>query len=314
MKIKLLMLFCLLVPFGAAQAADSVAVAVYNTTSGQLVTNGNLYLFDDANNPQTYALQTYLENDIQIFGMSLGFALTSPDGVGVTWLAQADPAYGTHKYVTVVTGSRMDPIATVWDFGGLQVTEFDVDGTLPDQVLTGGLALNGGIVVGAIQHMYSWHFSLTGVADGETKQLDIDSAKVGPSGDFIYADASGSTLSPKVGPKLTYSVTFKPSSDASGNKPNVPTKFELAQNHPNPFNPSTRISYSIARKSKVNISVFNILGQKVTTLYDGNRDAGVYEEVWSGRDDAGQEVASGVYFYKMVTDSFEQTRKMLLMK
>ena len=313
MKIKLLMLLCLLVPFGAAQAADSVAIAVYNVTAGALVENGNLYLFDNSDVPQAYRLQVYCENDVQMNGFSVGFAFTSPDGVGVTWNTQPDPAWGIHKYITVVVGSRMDPPLTVWDFGGMQVQETDVNGVLPDSILTGGLANAGGMVAGPLQHMFSWYFSLTGVADGETKQLYIDSTKIGPAGDFTYVDVNGSTITPKFGAKLSFSVTFKPSSDVKIDNL-IPAKFELTQNHPNPFNPATKFSYSLVRKGKVNISVFNILGQKVTTLVDGERDAGVYEEVWTGQDDAGQAVASGVYFYKLVTDGFEQTRKMLLMK
>jgi hypothetical protein len=90
--------------------------------------------------------------------------------------------------------------------------------------------------------------------------------------------------------------------------------FDLGQNFPNPFNPVTEIDYSVERKTHVNISVFNILGQKVATLVDGEKDAGKYEAVWEGIDDNGDQVASGIYFYKMYTTDFVETRKMVLMR
>jgi flagellar hook assembly protein FlgD len=64
----------------------------------------------------------------------------------------------------------------------------------------------------------------------------------------------------------------------------------------------------------VEITVFNVLGQRVTDLVNGYREAGSYEVIWDGKDDAGQSVASGVYFYRIKTDQFNDTKKMLLLK
>jgi hypothetical protein len=94
----------------------------------------------------------------------------------------------------------------------------------------------------------------------------------------------------------------------------LPDRFDLAQNCPNPFNPTTQIRYSMPVAGQVHLEVLNVLGQHVATLVDGNRPAGVHQTAWEGIDDQGQSVASGVYFYRLRTDSFTQTRRMVLLK
>ncbi len=94
----------------------------------------------------------------------------------------------------------------------------------------------------------------------------------------------------------------------------IPTSFELEQNFPNPFNPSTKIKYALPTKSQVSIKVYNLLGQEITSLINEERPAGVYEAVWDGRDKSNVEVASGIYFYKLIAGDFVETKKMMLIK
>jgi hypothetical protein len=89
---------------------------------------------------------------------------------------------------------------------------------------------------------------------------------------------------------------------------------ELVGNYPNPFNPVTTISFNMANEGNVKIEVFNIRGQHVTTLVNEVRNAGPHRVVWSGVDANNRNVGSGVYFYRMTTDSFSSTQKMLLIK
>jgi hypothetical protein len=88
----------------------------------------------------------------------------------------------------------------------------------------------------------------------------------------------------------------------------------LNSNYPNPFNPETTISYSLAKQSKVSLQVFNILGQKVKTLVNETNNAGSHTVVWNGKDESGNAVASGVYFYRLKSGTMSQTNKMILMK
>jgi flagellar hook assembly protein FlgD len=95
---------------------------------------------------------------------------------------------------------------------------------------------------------------------------------------------------------------------------NMVEDFVLAQNYPNPFNPTTRITYSIPSAEMVQLTVFNSLGQKINTLISENMPAGDHQVTWNGRDDQGNAVPAGVYFYQMKAGDYQQTRKMLLVK
>jgi len=96
--------------------------------------------------------------------------------------------------------------------------------------------------------------------------------------------------------------------------PNQPELFQLAQNYPNPFNPTTTISYRLGKTSKVELTIYNTAGQKVTTLFNTNQQAGEYQVKWHGENNSGQGVASGVYLYKFQADDLIQTRKMILLR
>lgn len=89
----------------------------------------------------------------------------------------------------------------------------------------------------------------------------------------------------------------------------VPTKFDLSQNYPNPFNPTTTIAYSIPRGTFVSLKVFNVLGQEVATLYNGFQKAGSYKV-----DFDASKLSSGVYLYRLQSNSYAETKKMILMK
>jgi hypothetical protein len=95
---------------------------------------------------------------------------------------------------------------------------------------------------------------------------------------------------------------------------NLPTAFELHQNYPNPFNPGTVICFDLPRNTRVELSVFNILGQRVATLVNGPVTAGQHQIVWDGCNDSGAAVSSGVYLYRLKTPARAVTRRMVLMK
>jgi len=94
----------------------------------------------------------------------------------------------------------------------------------------------------------------------------------------------------------------------------VPRSFELHANYPNPFNPDTRIAFSLDQPGRVRLTVFNLLGQKIATLFDRAAPAGRHDLLWDGTDERGQVVASGVYFYRLDVGDESRTRKMLLLR
>jgi hypothetical protein len=93
----------------------------------------------------------------------------------------------------------------------------------------------------------------------------------------------------------------------------LPSKYELAQNYPNPFNPSTTINLALPVASDYTVAIYNIAGQLIRA-YSGHASAGVKSIVWDGKDASGNQVASGIYFYKAQAGQFSATKKMLLMK
>jgi hypothetical protein len=89
----------------------------------------------------------------------------------------------------------------------------------------------------------------------------------------------------------------------------------LDQNYPNPFNPTTTIEFQVKELAPVSVKIYNVRGQLVRTLANDTFQPGQTHQLkWNGRNDAGQAVSSGVYFYKMVTKNFTQTKKMVLLK
>lgn len=94
----------------------------------------------------------------------------------------------------------------------------------------------------------------------------------------------------------------------------VPAKFALAQNHPNPFNPETQIGYQLPESGDVSLTIYNLLGQQVHQLVNTSQAAGFYRVTWNGQDALGRSVASGVYFYRLKTNNFSQTKMMVLLK
>ena len=91
--------------------------------------------------------------------------------------------------------------------------------------------------------------------------------------------------------------------------------FTLDQNYPNPFNPTTQITFSLKSNEQVSLVVYNMLGQQVRTLVNGQEmAAGSYSATWNGLDDRGFQMASGAYVYRLQTKSFSMTRTMMLLK
>jgi hypothetical protein len=94
----------------------------------------------------------------------------------------------------------------------------------------------------------------------------------------------------------------------------TPRVFSLNANYPNPFNPMTKISFSLPEAQTVRLAVYGVDGRKVATLLDEVRGPGLHEVVWTGQDDRGQQAASGLYFYRIDAGPYSQVRKMTLMK
>jgi hypothetical protein len=154
---------------------------------------------------------------------------------------------------------------------------------------------------------------------------DADTVVVGDEGLYFYDPQFGDALGYVQGP-MAYTfgdVKIEPrrwddidSPNGVGVEPEsapvLPT--ELGESYPNPFNPSTAIRFSLREAGDVSIRIFDESGRLVRVLTDEAFDTGLHEVAWDGRDDAGQGVSSGVYFYRFEADGVSETRKLTLMK
>jgi hypothetical protein len=99
-----------------------------------------------------------------------------------------------------------------------------------------------------------------------------------------------------------------------GQTPSLPLNYILYQNYPNPFNPATTVRFQVPQTSNVTVDIYNMLGQKIRTLFQSQVQRGNYSVSWDGRNDAGVQMSSGTYIYRMTAGAFVQAKKMVLMK
>ncbi|HDS01976.1 MAG TPA: T9SS type A sorting domain-containing protein, partial [candidate division Zixibacteria bacterium] len=126
-------------------------------------------------------------------------------------------------------------------------------------------------------------------------------------GHLLYDSRHSGILPPTFGKE-------PPAQSDSFSNPPQPAGFFLAQNYPNPFNAATRIQFRLMRSSRVTLDIYNLLGQKIRTLADRNFGPGEHQIIWNGRDESGDEAASGVYFYRLQTNLGTVSRKMIMLK
>gem|GEM_PF-3997509 len=107
----------------------------------------------------------------------------------------------------------------------------------------------------------------------------------------------------------------KPAADEGEDSEQSPViSYQLEQNYPNPFNPSTTIRFALPEAGDVSLKIYNLQGQLVREVVNGHLESGRHNAVWDGRNAAGQQVASGLYWYRLRAGSFVQTRKMVLVR
>lgn len=147
--------------------------------------------------------------------------------------------------------------------------------------------------------------------------IDLDAAMHDPakptrlltnadSGDHLHPSETGHRM---IAEAIDLTLFGAKTSTGMNEKPNMPDSFSLLQNYPNPFNPSTKISYSLPKESFVTLKIFDVLGIEIKTLESGEKSAGNYEVNFNGSN-----LPGGIYFYRLQTESFCQTKKLVLLK
>ncbi len=216
---------------------------------------------------------------------------------------------GEGKFLEVFTeGGRLQGAVNVWfgQDGDLFVVDWQPGAVLRFDGQTGAFKSN--FITGMSE---SEGFAIDG--DGQIYICDWTQNVVNrydSTGQFVDRIISSGGL------QAPNSITFAPTTVTSVRATDGigPTDFSLSQNFPNPFNPATQITFELASPTKIELSVFNLTGQKIVTLVDEVQAAGINTIEWRGTDERGNRVSSGVYIYRLSTEQFSESRKMLLLQ
>ena len=263
-----------------------------------------------------FAIDIYINNDsgTDFTGGSISFGFYSPDGsiVDLTHVAASEPTTNVPSW---------EPLGSYASYFFLTVhmdsTKY-MTGNLPHYVNiapAGFVGMPTGL--GSLASM-RFNVQVDNSTTGTTGQLCIDSVgSAQTSGvqdwDWLFPDE---LLPVTFNGPYCWTITNLLLSDVEliEDANNLPTDYNLGQNYPNPFNPNTTFNFALPNQSKVNIDIFNVLGQKIKTLADGEFEAGKYSVNWDGTDDNGSSAATGVYFYRMNAGDFQDTKKLMLLK
>jgi hypothetical protein len=228
-------------------------------------------------------------------GFTAGFKVYSGDGA--LW--------------TAATVEALD-VGTAWSTmfdspGGLFLSHLSCSGTGEDTVGIGALAIEAGLLANFDEE--SFRIAIGPIAsEHQGKTIALDSCFFGPVGHWMMAGGGSFDWD---GPHTFDLVAM---TDVPSYGGDLPGNFALGQNYPNPFNPDTEIRFELPTRAHVNISIYNLLGQRVRVLIDEERSAGYHTVTWDGRNSFGEGVSSGVYLYKMDTGNSVETKKMMLLK
>ena len=155
-----------------------------------------------------------------------------------------------------------------------------------------------------------------------TEAITLELRSQGKSLGIVQVFLDGEVVSGRIaGPANSHQTGLVPSSEnsilSSETQEEVvalPTEYALGQNFPNPFNPTTTIQYDLPQAGWVVLKIYDALGREVRTLVRGDNPAGRHTVLWNGSNDEGVNLSSGMYIYRLTAGTFEQTRKMLLVR
>jgi len=312
----------------ATYAQKSVALLGQQFKKGDVSGNGSVTAFDAS------LILQYIVGDTTLTSAQLTAADVSGDGTV--------SAYDASLILRYVAGDTTVHFAITKKEGKSH------DLTVTSVVSSGMVALNAGevstsgvgvmslpVYINDAQNVYSIEMTLNvgnaqvqGVVGSLPKDwvlayhnadgvLKIAMAGVTPlsSGKFVSVEFKGGPNT-KINVSGSAIVNENPAQAlASVSVANIPSKFDLGQNYPNPFNPTTTIKYQLAKQANVTLRIYSITGQLIRTIVDGvQQQPGYYSVIWDGLNNSGQQVASGVYIYRLEAGSFVSMKKMLLLK
>jgi len=254
---------------------------------------------DSSNNQLNVELGLYVFNDSTVAGATAGF-------------------FWDNSNLLLDSAKPSDLTSAGFDGGTFFYRGDDIDSSnFYKQFIFGGFAQSSLGVSPTTQRELWATYYFTLLSWTATDSIVIDSTLVPPSSHLLFTIPFAFVEDEQIRfvPHWTGPVVVKDASDVTviGGS-SLPGTYSLNQNYPNPFNPITEISFEVPVRSHVTLTVYNILGQKVTTLVDKELAPNSYIVDWGGTSDDGSKVATGIYFYRLQAGDFIETKKMLLLK
>ncbi len=261
---------------------------------------------------EDYVLEIGADTGLFSEVITLPVKLTNPDSIGAMNLL----LHFDQTAVSLLSVSKLNTRISNWEYFQYRIDQPEAGDVqilaladIPDPVTTPALPPGEGVIANLIF------------------QIVINPCPLSPSSfiGYKFIDSTSNTFSGSLGQKfigqndIEYRegyILIQCSDDVSeeGGNSILPEVYELSQNYPNPFNPTTEIRFALPEETKVSLAIYNIMGQVVNKLVNENLKAGRYKVVWEGKDSAGNRVSSGIYFYRLETASFSQTKKMIMVK
>jgi photosystem II stability/assembly factor-like uncharacterized protein len=262
---------------------------VFRTTDG-----GNTWTAFASGNGETVNAVRFVSPTVGIrTSDSAPFLTRSVDG-GRTWTPVSNLPVSNIRQMIAAAGVNTSGLNQLWVYGEADfpfiLSSTDGGATWQQQTI-------GGRVVDPIYHLSAVSFG----ASSDSVQafgITFDISTLGRGGQiFNYRNRLGVLTAVQ-----------------EGRATSLPLEYGLSQNYPNPFNPETKIRYQLAKPDRVALKIYNMLGQEVRTLINELKPAGAYEVLWDGKDNAGHQMPSGTYLYRLTAEGLTQTKKMLLLK
>ena len=235
----------------------------------------------------------------RIAGVGLPFLITVSNGA----LISLDTTVARTFAGSVINGWPLKITNT--DTGGLDPT------VSPVHYALGGITFGGGIPAGTNLLLATFKLNVNGAL---LDSICIDTLSTATLADPTFTTEGTADYIPRwYSSKFCFITDVK---DIKGDKSaSLPQNYDLKQNYPNPFNGTTQIQFDLPKSSHVTLEIFNVLGQKVKTLVDEELQAGYKQVTWDGKDQRGNLVSTGIYFYRIRAENqFTDMRKMLLIK
>lgn len=282
--------------------------------TGQLV-NDNLYIFGGSVNSikSPYMFEYNLTKSKVTYSDNSPFPAFYPS-------QQMSAVLG--NYIFIFGGARGVLINTILKFK-ISSKEFETMSVELSKPRAGGVAVpymnNSILIIGGFDETHQALSSVdsfyAGSEDGSVSPgPSLNFARVDPEAVNYYGDIYVFGGLDREGQPVPQIEILKSGTTGISTEVPAPQTFELENNYPNPFNPSTKITFKIARSTEVSLDIYSVLGKHIKNLTSKFYNSGTYDLTWNGTDDSGNQVPSGVYIYRLTSAYFSASKKMILLK